>query len=186
MAKTSRILGALGVAALLLMVPVSAMASGKDLFEAVADSDSQALTVLLAAGEKADAPDARAEMEGLTPLMIAARIGDVEAVTALLAAGADPFAQDDAGRTPAWYAAFGEQYETFSLLMALDGAEAIIDLPDTLTGNAMLHVAALSYEPRNVDILLSMGASQDLANGFGQTPADLCSVAVTPGCERLK
>lgn len=159
---------------------------GEKLYAAIALDDMEALVDLLAAGEMPDAtPELLVEVEGLTPLMVAARMGNVEAVQLLLEAGANPLATDDDDRTPAWYAVFGEQYDTFALLMEQDGMLARIDLPDSSTGNTMLHAGVMTFEPRIVEVLVEMGASQEIRNRFRRRPADICKLTVTTGCEAL-
>lgn len=162
------------------------LAAGIDMLDAITEGDHQKLRSLLDAGVPADAPAIMSYSIGMTPLMLTANIDDTVAAKILIDAGADPFIRDDAGRTAAWHAAFAENFEIFQMLMSVSGVSSIIDLPDTTTGNTMLHVGVMSFEPQTVELLLSMGADRNVRNGFGQTPSDLCKVAQTPGCSALK
>ena len=62
---------------------------------AVAHKNMSALNLLLRHG----APHSTPGKNGWTPLAVAARTGDMEAITPLLAAGADPDAQTAAGKS---------------------------------------------------------------------------------------
>ena len=68
---------------------------------------------------------ASTQVAELTPLMLAARAGRIEAVDALLDAGADPWAVDSNGRTASWYGF--DDSEVFERLRAAEDAAAVGD-----------------------------------------------------------
>ncbi|GAB3828522.1 ankyrin repeat domain-containing protein [Hymenobacter jeollabukensis] len=126
-----------------------------------------------------------------TPLHCAAREGRAEAAGLLLAAGADPNAQDEQGRTPlGWALALqredhtaendgearrnrwpGVARNTTKLVAALLAKGADASLPDQ-TGSTPLHAALWWYaDTVLVRQLLAHGASPNATDHAGNTPA---------------
>ena len=95
-----------------------------------------------------------------TPLHHAARAGHDACVKALLAAGADPFAQDAAGWTCLAFAAHANRVSTMRLILEHVGAEAkgLADMP-TFIGDTPLKLAASAGNLGAVVVLLEHNAS---------------------------
>jgi ankyrin repeat protein len=124
---------------------------------------------LLAAGHPPDQPDG-----GLTPLMWAARNGALEAMAALIQAGADVNARDTRnGWTPLLHAVHTQQPAAIRLLLQ-QGAD-----PNARTAAVTpLLMAAADPDPAPVALLLEYGADPS-ARGFGGSTA--LSQAVSGG-----
>ncbi len=105
---------------------------------------------------------------GETPLHEAARMGDLEIVRLLVARGAEINATTGTGETPLLWGAREGQYEIAEFLIA-KGADVNIHSGDTLT--SPLHLAAEMGHERLVRLLLDSGASVDLKDRVGHTPA---------------
>lgn len=94
--------------------------------QAVAAGDAEALSAALAARRRTpacrsasvDPLNAKAPRTGYTPLHLAARLGDAEAVTALLSAGAFPNIGDVGGLSPLHHATRGRHLLAVSALLA--------------------------------------------------------------------
>jgi uncharacterized protein len=108
---------------------------------------------------------------GRTPLHYAAADGKVEEVIRLLAAGANPNAQDDNGWSPLHFAA---QAVSPGATEALLAAGAQTELKDSF-GNTALSTAV--FESRGngsvIQLLRRAGADPHAANSSGVTPLDL-------------
>jgi len=121
---------------------------------------------------------------GKTPLVALAAAGapDPEVYAALLAAGADPAAADDDGRTALHHLAHhGLAAEARAVLDAESigtggPGGAPLDAADAL-GKTPLHVAAARGDERVARLLLDRGARADLRDGSGRTPLELASGA---------
>jgi ankyrin repeat protein len=124
--------------------------------------------------------------EGATPLMRAARTGDVPVMRRLLEGGADPFLTLP-DRTNALMIAAGQGYgglrgEAIRIVVPTeeDAAAAVALLLDhgmdadafNATGNTALHAAVRRGDPV-VRVLAARGATLDLPNRAGQTPLDI-------------
>ena len=122
------------------------------LARAAAAEDGERVRALARAGAALDAPDA----SGFTALDWAARNGRVEAIQALVAAGADPDARDSGpnGWTPLLHAIHKGQAGAARTLLAA-GAD-----PNAraLNGGVALMAAAIRGDPELVDLLLAAGA----------------------------
>ncbi len=110
-----------------------------------------AVRALLAAGADADARD----VDGATPLLYAAHVGNVEIVRALLAAGADPNATNRYGVAPLHEAS---QVADAALIGALLDAGAEVDraLPE---GETPLMLASRTSALAAVQLLIDRGAN---------------------------
>jgi rhodanese-related sulfurtransferase len=115
---------------------------------------------------------------GNTPLMHAAWKGDVAAVNALLAAGADTAAANDDGNTALWLACVADHAPLVRALVAagLDPDHA------NATGATCLMYAASSGKAAIVRTLLELGADPTLQSQDGFTALDM---AATLDCLRL-
>lgn len=125
---------------------------------------------LRAAIDRGGAVDAL-DRERRTPLFYAARDGDVPIARELLRRGANPNAQDANLETPLHFAA--REFQLEAARMLLDGG-ATVDVQDA-NGNTALSRAVFDSRGRGelIALLLSHGASRNLKNGYGVSPADL-------------
>ena len=134
-----------------------------ELIAATTNGDTDRAMRLLVAGD-AD-PDARRGIDGATPLMIAAQLGKVELVQAILGAGADLDARDSSGATALTLAASNGQAEVVSVLLRAGADPAA----PNYTGWSPLHAAALNGFPDVVTLLLDAGADVDDRDDRGMT-----------------
>jgi ankyrin repeat protein len=131
---------------------------------AAARNDATDIRRLLAAGT---APDA-AGRGGITPLTWAARAGAIDAMTALLDAGADPNAIDTRStRWPTLLHAIHKQHPDAVRLLLTRGANPNLAAPGGLTP---LIMAADDPDPTTVTLLLSHGANPRAEGPGGTTP----------------
>ncbi|MEJ2289136.1 MAG: serine hydrolase [Deinococcales bacterium] len=126
---------------------------------------STVLLTLLALIAGAAASWTRAQTEQAT-LHAAALMGDVATVRELLAAGADPNAQDAYGSTPLIIAA---TFDHPAVAQVLIEAGADLDLQNS-DGSTALHAAAFLGRTEIVRMLLEHGANRYLRNNAGSTP----------------
>jgi ankyrin repeat protein len=123
-------------------IPVVMIAAGME--------DGEVLQMLIKAGAKLDVTD----RDGATPFMMAAWRGAEKPMAILRAAGVSPAKADDAHRTAAAWATFGERSDLALRLLAehpLTGQEA----------TRVLHVAILKEDARVIEAILSQGARLD-------------------------
>ncbi len=115
--------------------------------------EAEAITQLVKAGARLDARTAR---DGHTPLMVAARVGNVVTARALIKEGAPVEVKSDQGYTALMWAAEGSEgnAETVSALIEL-GAEIEARSSD---GSTPLMICALKGDPKRVKALLDRGA----------------------------
>ena len=118
---------------------------------------SSAVEILIAAGR--DNIELR-PMNGLTPLMWASKVGNLEAVRVLLDAGANPNATDVAGWSPLFFAVRSQHLR---VVRELIDRGASLDLRDC-EGHSALDVASAAPPPRGP---LLPGATR---RGFVDTP----------------
>lgn len=122
--------------------------------------DIDALKSLIAIGADLNAPD----RDGDTPLILAMRWGDIDAIPLLLNAGADVSPIDHWGKAAIHYARDPEVAE----LLLNAGADPHV-LADN--GNTLLHVHA-EY-PQMVELWLRTGLNPDAKDSYGTTPLDI-------------
>ena len=150
------------VTAALVLVAVSLSAqapSDERFFQAIRTNDLAALRTL--ASESVNAKDGL----GQTPLMLASAFGSMEAVRALLAAGADPRAASNSGVAALHWAATSLE-KTRALIDAGADVNAVSQL-----GRTPLLVASSAHGTAGVvQLLLSKGASVNAADAVGVTP----------------
>lgn len=132
---------------------------------------------------------------GITPLWLAAQIGNVRAIRTLLAHGADPKIGTEAGVTPlmaaagvgrlvAWMSenrasALEEgrsNLEAVKLLLEVTG-EDVNEVGQN--GWTALHGAAYTLEDDIIRFLVQKDAKMDLMDRFGQTPLSIASAVAT-------
>ena len=104
--------------------------------------------------------------DGTTALHEAAHVDDIQAMTRLIAAGADATAANRYGVTPLWLACLNGSATAIELLLKA-GANANAVLPG---GETVLMTAARTGKPDAVNVLLRHGASVNAKEGWrGQT-----------------
>jgi ankyrin repeat protein len=133
----------------------------------------------------------RIDPQGATPLLVAAGFNNLQAVTALLEAGADP-GIPTAQNTTALMMAAGADVGIAAAISDAGSAKATqiarllldLDLDVNAAGQygwTALHSAA--YHGRNEIIkdLVARGANVETLDSFGQTPLSICHAIVTEG-----
>ena len=153
--------------ALALATPVHAQVDCADwntaaFFEAAEVSD---VTRCLQAGANLEAGD---DELGFTPLHWSAMSGTIEAVTALLEAGADPKARSEYGFIPLHLAARSEIGEAVTALLE---AGANLESSDK-RGWTPLHLAAMFGTDEAMTALLEAGADPNARDNDGNLPFD--------------
>lgn len=103
---------------------------------------------------------------GLTPLMYAAKVGNLEIIKYLLDKGANINSQDDYGYTALHYAVEDNKLDAVKLLIE---KKANINLVDK-DGNTILMTAANAVAPEIFQYLFEKGADINTANNYGNTP----------------
>lgn len=139
--------------------------------------DTAMLRLLLSHGVPADQPD----KYRVTPIMIAAGMGSVEAMQVLLDAGADIHGRDVLDHDALFVAAASGQRDTLAFCLAQG-----MDLHRvTRDGNDVMLAAVRNMDPqrrlRMVEILIGLEVSVDRANSCGETPLFLAAVRQDPG-----
>jgi ankyrin repeat protein len=119
------------------------------------------------------------ELEGATPLILAAMAGDAVVMRALVAAGADPKLTTNAGGTVLMAAAGLGHVQGEDLIrdvdakaaaeMALEIGGGEVKAPDAL-GNTAVHYAAYMRHDAVVQLLIDRGAPLNARNKYGETP----------------
>jgi ankyrin repeat protein len=133
----------------------------RDMLEAAAQGDVDAIRHSLAAGVKVDVRDEARR----TALLIATRNNRIEAARVLIAAGADVNAKDEIEDTPFLYA--GAEGRIDILKMTL-GAGANLKDTNRYGGTALIPAAHHGH-PDAVKILLEAGVAPDHINKLGWT-----------------
>ncbi|MDA8382556.1 MAG: ankyrin repeat domain-containing protein [Betaproteobacteria bacterium] len=113
-----------------------------------------------------DAAINRVDTAGVSPLMKAARAGDINAVRALLSAGAKVNTRDKNGDTAVHYAAMGDHARIVAILLTRG---AIVNAQDDF-GRTALHIAAMRGDLKVSKILIDHGADGNLQDKAGNTP----------------
>jgi|GEM_PF-3168429 len=119
-------------------------------------------------------------------------LSSVEAVQALIRAGAKVNAVDASGRTPLHAAIqtqnidYGQNYwNRLNCTLALMKAGADVNAVD-LKGNTALHNAIqLKYPPSQIELLLKMGADPNLADFNGNTPLHHIAALASKGLDKF-
>jgi len=126
----------------------------------------------------ADLPQGKIERKEARSLHDAAALGDANAATTLISAGADVNTKNADGRSPLHLAAAMGGMETAKVLIE---AGADVNAKDKY-GWTPLHVAVRAYKLDVVELLLHRGAQVDAKCGSGRTPLD---VAVSIGADAI-
>ncbi|OIR15438.1 ankyrin repeat protein [mine drainage metagenome] len=108
---------------------------------------------------------------GMTPLMHAARTGDIEALKALLVRGADPGLMNADGNGALWFACFANSE---ACIAALIDAGAPLDSQNVNGATALIYCASAGKAPL-VRQLLEAGADPDLMTLDDFTALELAS-----------
>lgn len=116
-------------------------------------------------------PDPHSREHGTlrTPLHSAAEGMPTEVVASLLAAGADPDAEDAEGQTPLHRATQGSWRATLEHARMLVAAGADVDAQDT-KGRTPLRLACEKDCEELVEVLLDLGADETVEDNDGKTP----------------
>lgn len=163
-----------------------------DLMQVLLDQGANPNAPLKAPGlQRVHTPGDRNLGEGATPLMRAARNGDVPAMRLLLERGADPSLRQKSGITALMLAAgLGRGLSTFadeyaSEAQMLDAVKVLLEKHVDVNaandaGQTALHFAALSMDSV-VELLVKNGAKLDAADRQGRTPMDMANGRGGPG-----
>jgi ankyrin repeat protein len=130
-------------------------------------------------------------VKGATPLFLAASLGNVETVRALVAGGADPFITTDAGTAPLHVATWGgdpyfrdwtedEKRNLFNITTLLVGLGSDINSAGE-HGWTALHGAAYKGVDGVVRFLVEHGARMEVFDEYGQTPLSIANAVITVG-----
>jgi len=132
-------------------------AEGSDLADAARHGDAARVETLLesAAGAELNAPG----RDGMTPLLWAAQVNELEIAAALLRAGADANLGNRYGITPLWLAAINRSPELVALLLE-HGADSGTALPH---GETPLMAAARAGDAESIRLLIAAGADPNAA-----------------------
>jgi uncharacterized protein len=138
------------------------------------------------------------ELEGATPLALAAEVNNLEAVKVLVEGGADPRIATEQGTTPLILASgAGTDVQRARSLeeraMAIQTARYLLDQGVDVNAAGQFGWTALhsaSYQGLNdvVELLVSKGAKIDAMDGLGQTPLSISLSVLTKdaGARRLQ
>ena len=108
---------------------------------------------------------------GLTPLMRAARQGDLDKINALLQLGVDIAVRNNDGNNALWFACVGEHFDAIALLL-----ERGIDIDNQNdNGATCLMYAASTGKDTVVQTLLAAGANNNLKSLDDFTALDVAS-----------
>ena len=141
----------------------------EQIVKAAMEHDTAKAIALLAGGADVNA---RGKYSGWTPLMLAARKGDIELLNFLLANGADVNAKSDVqNRTPLMEAVRNRKIQAVQALLA---ANPDLDAVDW-EGYTVLMFAAVSGQRDVVDVLLAHGADVNLKNKVGSSALMMAS-----------
>jgi len=148
------------------------------LHEAARNGDLAATERLIAGGADVESKDDA----GLTPLIIAALVGQREAVVLLIAQGADPQGRDGKGFTPLHAAAHAGHLGVVKYLLELG-----LDVDDQRNEQALapLHLAAERDHRDVAAALLARGAAVDIKTGHGRPPIWLAVLKSHAGMVKL-
>jgi len=126
---------------------------------------AEALDLVIASGSDIGACDRFAA----TALHAALRLGDKESASKLARAGADCFARDKDGETPASLA-MTAGVDAFKALVAAAGVASRDKL-----GNGWLHYAAVAGNVEAAKIAIAAGADKSVKNAMGEIAADVAA-----------
>jgi ankyrin repeat protein len=142
--------------------------STEELFAAVELDDYAVIISLAENGAKLNSPD-YSSLWQYTPLISAVRLGSMNAIKALLAAGADINTKDKMGFTPLMHAAWFDRKEIVLFLLE---AGAAMEVKNEF-GNTVLSETAQIGNMEMTRLLLERGADPNTRNKNKMTPHDL-------------
>src|SRR6266850_603869 len=130
-------------------------------------------------------------LKGATPLFLAASLGNVETVRALIAGGADAFITTDEKTAPLHVATWGgnpyardwteeEKKNLFEITRLLVGLGANVNSAGE-HGWTGLHGAAYKGVDSVVRFLVEKGAKMEVFDEYGQTPLSIANAVITVG-----
>ncbi len=140
----------------------SELAAYRGLFAAAARGDATDVAGLVAAGDRTGVRD----RHGRTPLHVAAFAGRIDAMRALVKAGADPNALDDDRYDIVTIAAVANDVPTLQAALALGGKAT--NVTSRYDGTALIAAAHLGHD-EVVRILIRASAPLDHVNNLGWT-----------------
>ena len=128
-------------------------------------------------------------LKGATPLFLAASRGNVDAVRALAAGGADPFIATDEGTAPLHVATWGgdpyfrdwtdeEKKNLFEITKLLVERGADVNSAGQ-HGWTALHGAAYKGVDAAIQFLIDHGARTEVFDEYGQTPLSIANAVIT-------
>jgi ankyrin repeat protein len=130
-------------------------------------------------------------LKGATPLFLAASLGNVETVRALVAGGADPFITTDERTAPLHVATWGgDPYfrdwtdEEKKNLLEITGLLVGLGTDVNSAGEhgwTALHGAAYKGVDSVVQFLVEKGAKMEVFDEYGQTPLSIANAVITVG-----
>jgi ankyrin repeat protein len=138
------------------------------------------------------------ELQGATPLLLAAEVNNLDAIKALVDAGADPLAKTEKGTTALILASgAGTDVQRARSLeeraMALETAKYLVEHGADVNaagqfGWTALHAATYQGLTDVMEYLASKGANIDAMDNFGQTPLSIALTVLTRdiGARRLQ
>lgn len=124
--------------------------------------DANTLSLLIDSGYPAD----RRNSEGVTPLLLAIKSGNIDLAQVFLEKGADPFITDNSGESALSYA----------LKHSANMLNAIVQtagMKRDIAGETILHYAARDANAETVQRLLSMELDRSIKNISGETAYDI-------------
>lgn len=139
------------------------------LIQALEHEDPSYVQAALDAGRDPNAPLGE---DGMTPLLLAARIGEDSLVKSLLARGADPAHTDSEGWTALHWAVHENQEAAARVL--LDHAAALVNTPDAAGATPLMHAAEAGSEAL-ARLLLERGADKNAVNRDGLSALTLAA-----------
>jgi len=128
-------------------------------------------------------------LDGATPLVLAAEVNNLEAIKAMLEAGADPLIATEHGTTALMLAAGGgtnvqQLRSPEERAVAIDTVKLLVGLGSDVNaagqyGWTPLHAAAYQGLDDVIEFLVSKGAKIDEMDAFGQTPLSISMAILT-------
>lgn len=130
-------------------------------------------------------------LQGVTPLLLAADEGNLDMMRTLLDAGADPSLTTDQNITALMMAVgaaatLAEERPTYAKQHVLEAVKLLVELGNDVNaighfGWTALHLAAYHGEDDVIEYLINKGADPNKLDGFGQTPLSISYAIVTEG-----
>jgi ankyrin repeat protein len=132
-------------------------------------------------------------LKGATPLFLAASLGNLDTVRALLAGKADPFITTDAGTAPLHVATWGgdpyiRDWTDEEKKNLLEATRLLVTLGADVNsagehGWTALHGAAYKGMDAVVQLLIEHGARTEVFDEYGQTPLSIANAVITVGSQ---